>query len=201
MPPSDRDQEERMRHWLCKSEETCYSIADLERDGRAGWDSVRNYQARNFMRDQMKVGDLVLYYHSNAEPTGVAGIARVSRTGVPDPTQFDPRSEFHDPKSSREQPTWIMVEVEFVERFPEVVTLAALRAEKALQGMGVLARGNRLSVMPCDPDHFEHVRRMGRSAKSAAKAATKPATKAAPKPAMKPAKAEAARRGRAVRAR
>lgn len=178
-----------MRHWLCKSEETCYSIADLERDGRAGWDSVRNYQARNFMRDQMKVGDLVLYYHSNTEPTGVAGIARVSRTGVPDPTQFDPRSEFHDPKSSREQPTWIMVEVEFVERFPEVVTLAALRAEKALQGMGVLARGNRLSVMPCDPDHFEHVRRMGRSAKSAAKAATKPA------------KAEAARRGRAVRAR
>jgi predicted RNA-binding protein with PUA-like domain len=164
-----------MRHWLCKSEETCYSITDLERDRRAGWDSVRNYQARNFMRDQMKVGDLILYYHSNADPTGVAGIARVSRTGLADPTQFDPRSEFHDPKSSRDDPTWIMVEVEFVERFPQVVTLTALRAEKPLQGMTVLARGNRLSVMPCDPDHFEHVRRMGRSSKASAPATARAA--------------------------
>lgn len=152
-----------MRHWLCKSEETCYSIADLERDGRAGWDSVRNYQARNFMRDQMKVGDLVLYYHSNADPTGVAGIARVSRTGVADPTQFDPRSEFHDPKSTKDDPTWIMVEVEFVERFRGVVTLESLRKEPSLVGMTVLARGNRLSVMPCDPDHFRIVRSMGRA--------------------------------------
>ena len=152
-----------MRHWLCKSEETCYSIADLERDGRAGWDSVRNYQARNFMRDQMKVGDLILYYHSNADPTGVAGIARVSRTGVADPTQFDPRSEFHDPKSSKDDPTWIMVAVAFVERFRGVVTLESLRKEPSLVGMTVLARGNRLSVMPCDPDHFRIVRGMGRA--------------------------------------
>jgi len=152
-----------MRHWLCKSEETCYSIADLERDGRAGWDSVRNYQARNFMRDQMKVGDLVLYYHSNADPTGVAGIARVSRTGLADPTQFDPRSEFHDPRSTKDDPTWIMVEVEFVERFRGVVTLESLRKEPSLVGMTVLARGNRLSVMPCDPDHFRIVRGMGRA--------------------------------------
>jgi predicted RNA-binding protein with PUA-like domain len=152
-----------MRHWLCKSEENCYSIADLERDGSAGWDSVRNYQARNFMRDQMKVGDLILYYHSNADPTGVAGIARVSRTGVADPTQFDPRSEFHDPKSTKDEPTWIMVEVEFVERFRGVVTLDSLRKEPSLAGMAVLARGNRLSVMPCDPDHFRMVRAMGRA--------------------------------------
>ena len=152
-----------MRHWLCKSEETCYSIADLERDGRAGWDSVRNYQARNFMRDQMKVGDLVLYYHSNADPPGVAGIARVSKTGMADPTQFDPRSEFHDPKSSKDDPTWIMIEVEFVERFGGVVTLESLRKEPTLAGMTVLARGNRLSVMPCDPDHFRIVRSMGRA--------------------------------------
>ena len=144
-----------MRHWLCKSEETCYSIADLERDGRAGWDSVRNYQ--------MKAGDLVLYYHSNADPTGVAGIARVSKTGMADPTQFDPRSEFHDPKSSKDDPTWIMIEVEFVERFGGVVTLESLRKEPTLAGMTVLARGNRLSVMPCDPDHFRIVRSMGRA--------------------------------------
>jgi predicted RNA-binding protein with PUA-like domain len=145
------------RYWLMKSEPDVYSIDDLARDGRAEWEGVRNYQARNLMRDEMREGDLVLFYHSNAKPPGVAGVARVCREAYPDATQFDRRSQYHDPKSKRDDPRWLLVDVEFVERFDEVVSLADLKADPALEGMKVTQKGQRLSVQPVDEPHFRHI--------------------------------------------
>ena len=152
-----------MRHWLCKSEETCYSIADLERDGRAGWDSVRNYQARNFMRDQMKVGDGVLIYHSNAEPSCVVGTAVVSREAYPDFTAFDPSDPHYDPKSKVESPTWYMVEVTLESIFARPLSLAELRNVAALAKMELLRKGSRLSVQPVRPAEFARICKLGQS--------------------------------------
>ena len=149
------------RFWLLKCEPDVYSIADLARDGRTGWDSVRNYQVRNFMRDEMQTGDLGIFYHSNADPSGAAGVLRIVRAGLPDPTQFDRKSEYHDPKSSPEAPTWLMCEVEFVEQFAGVVPLERLRAEKALAGMQILKRGNRLSITPLAEAEFKAIRAIG----------------------------------------
>jgi predicted RNA-binding protein with PUA-like domain len=146
-----------MRHWLMKSEPDVYAIADLERDGTCGWEGVRNYQARNFMRDDMKVGDLVLFYHSNANPSGVAGVARVAGPPEPDPTQFDKKSEYFDGASTKHAPRWQMVRLAFVERFAAVLPLEVLRQDPALSGMLVLAKGQRLSVQPVDAAHFDRV--------------------------------------------
>ncbi len=166
------------RFWLLKCEPDVYSIRDLERDGRTGWDSVRNYQVRNFMRDEMNAGDLGVFYHSNADPSGAAGVLRIVRTALPDPTQFDPKSEYHDPKSTREAPTWLMCEVEFVERFPEVVPLERLRAESALGGMLILRKGNRLSVTPLEQAEFKTIRALGAGgARPAKRAAAVPSRK------------------------
>jgi len=153
--------------WLLKTEPEVYSIDDLRRDRRTGWDGVRNFQARNFMRDAMKVGDPVLLYHSNAEPPGVVGLGRVAGGPRPDPTAFDPRSDGHDPKSRRGAPTWMMVEVEFVEKFPAIVSLEVLRAERRLAGMPLLARGQRLSVQPVSREHLEVVLGLARAARRA----------------------------------
>jgi predicted RNA-binding protein with PUA-like domain len=152
-----------MNFWLMKSEPDVFSIDDLERDGTTGWEGVRNYQARNFMRDQMAVGDLVLYYHSNAEPSGVAGLAKVAGPAMVDPTQFDRKSEYFDAASKKTDPTWKMVTVAFVEKFPRVVSLAELKAEKALAGMGVLQKGQRLSVMPVSKPHVATVLKLARA--------------------------------------
>jgi predicted RNA-binding protein with PUA-like domain len=149
-------------HWLMKSEPDVYAIADLERDGRTSWEGVRNYQARNFMRDRMRVGDPVLFYHSGADPAGVAGIAHVCREAYPDPTAFDPDSPYHDPRSTREEPRWLMVDVQFVERFPEVVPLARLKQTPGLEAMEVTRRGSRLSVQPVAAAEFDIVVRLGR---------------------------------------
>ena len=149
------------RHWLMKSEPEVFSIDDLAREGSTTWEGVRNYQARNFMRDDMRPGDPVLYYHSNADPTGVAGLARVSRTGLADPTALDPESDYFDPKATAEDPRWVMVEVEFVERFPRVVTLDTLRATPGLEKMLVINK-SRLSVQPVTDEEFEIVVRLGR---------------------------------------
>jgi predicted RNA-binding protein with PUA-like domain len=149
------------RHWLMKSEPEVFSIDDLAREGSTTWEGVRNYQARNFMRDDMRPGDPVLYYHSNADPTGVAGLARVSRTGLADPTALDPESDYFDPKATAEDPRWVMVEVEFVERFPNVVTLDALRATPGLEKMLVINK-SRLSVQPVTDAEFEIVVGLGR---------------------------------------
>ena len=149
--------------WLMKSEPDVYSIDDLARERRTGWEGVRNYQARNFMRDSMREGDLVLFYHSNAEPSGIAGVAKVCGPAIPDPTAFDAKSAYFDPKSDRAEPTWLMAQIEFVERFPAVLPLETIRAERRFEGMALLARGQRLSVQPVSRTHFELAVRLGRS--------------------------------------
>ena len=141
------------RAWLMKSEPDGFSIDDLQRLGRSGWDGVRNYQARNFMRDDMRVDDPVLFYHSNAAPPGVVGLARVSRIGLPDHTALDPDSKYYDPRATPEDPRWWMVEVEHVETFPTMLTLAEIRSHPALQSM-VLVQRSRLSVQPVTPDEL-----------------------------------------------
>ena len=145
------------RRWLIKSEAEVYGIADLERDAHTAWEGVRNYQARNFMRDGMRAGDLVLFYHSNAEPSGVAGVARVHGPALPDPTQFDATSEYFDGTSSPREPRWMMVPFAFVERFAEVVPLEVLKADAALADMLVVQKGQRLSVQPVSGPHFARV--------------------------------------------
>lgn len=145
-------------YWLMKTEPAEFGIDDLARVGRAPWTGVRNYQARNFMRDAMRRGDLVLFYHSSCEPPGVAGVGRVAGTAYPDPTQFDRRSGDYDPRATPAKPVWMLVDVEFVEKFPRLVTLDELRADPALRGMRVLQRGQRLSVQPVDAPHFARVR-------------------------------------------
>ena len=165
-----------MRHWLVKSEPDSYSIDDLARDGSTEWDGVRNYQARNFMRDEMRVGDLVLFHHSGADPAGVAGVAKVVRAAHPDHTAWTPGHPHHDPKSTRAEPIWMMVDLGFVERFPEIVPLSALKADASLAGMPLLQRGQRLSVMPIEARHFERVVALGRAAaKGAGKGAARDA--------------------------
>lgn len=149
------------RHWLMKSEPGSYSIHDLERNRRTSWEGVRNYQARNLMRDEMSVGDLVLFYHSNADPPGVAGIARVSRAAQPDVTALNPESTYFDRRASPADPRWVVVEIEFVERFPELVPLATLRGTPGLERMLVINR-SRLSVQPVAGPEFEIVSRLGR---------------------------------------
>jgi len=146
------------RYWLMKSEPDTYSIDDLERDGTTHWDGVRNYKARNNMR-AMQVGDEVLFYHSSASPPGVAGIARVCRDAYPDPAQFDERSKYHDAKSTREEPRWDMVDVEFVAKAKETVGLPEIKAEAALADME-LVRYGRLSVQSVKKEEFERVKRM-----------------------------------------
>ncbi len=131
-----------------KSEPYVYSYDDLEAEGRTLWDGIRNYQARNFMRDEMRVGDRVLYYHSNVQPPGVAGLAEVASEPYPDPTQFDETSPYYDPKSTREAPRWMLVDVVPVRKLPRLVTLAEIREEPKLADLPLVRRGNRLSIMP-----------------------------------------------------
>lgn len=149
-----------MRHWLMKSEPDAYSIADLGREKRALWDGVRNYQARNFMRDEMQVGDAVLFYHSNATPPGVAGLARVSAPAQPDPTAFDKKSKYYDPKSAPEAPRWVCVEVEYVAEFAEILPLAKIRERKSLKDLPLLQRGQRLSIQPLSKTQYDTLVKM-----------------------------------------
>lgn len=142
-----------------KSEPDVYSIDDLRRDGSECWEGVRNYQARNFMRE-MAQGDLALFYHSNAKPPGVAGICKISRAAYPDDTQFNKKSKYYDPKSKKEDPRWSMVDVAFLEKFDEVVSLEALKGDPKLEGMRVIQKGSRLSVQPVDKAHFKRVLKM-----------------------------------------
>jgi predicted RNA-binding protein with PUA-like domain len=140
-----------------KSEPGVYSIADLERDGKTPWEGVRNYQARNLMRDQMKVGDLVLFYHSSSEPPCVAGIGRVASAAYPDATQFEKKSPYYDERAKKDDPPWLLVDVEHVETFAAPVPLERLKKDAKLEGMMVTKRGMRLSVQPVEPAHFRRV--------------------------------------------
>jgi predicted RNA-binding protein with PUA-like domain len=146
---------EQTHRWLVKSEPTVYSIDDLRRDKRTAWNGVRNYQARNHLRT-MRKGDLVLFYHSSSDPTGVAGVAKVVKEAYPDPTQFDARSEYHDPRSSKDDPRWWLVDVGFVARFADPVPLAVIKADKRLADM-VLVNNSRLSVQPVTEKEFDRV--------------------------------------------
>ncbi len=147
-----------------KVEPSAYTIDDLERDGRTGWEGVRNYQARNLLRDEIQVGDRVLFYASNATPSGVAGIAEVVTAGYPDPLQFRKGDDYFDPKATSAKPIWFSVDIAFVERFPAVLPLAALKGNPKLRKMLVVKRGMRLSVQPVTAEEFAEVRRMGRQA-------------------------------------
>ena len=152
-----------MRHWLLKTEPSVFSFDDLMRaTGRtSGWDGVRNYQARNLLRDEMKKGDLLLIYHSSTEPPAVVGIAEVAREGYPDPTQFDRKDEHYDPDSDPAQPRWYQVDVRAVRKLPHPVTLAEIRGEKALAKMALVQRGQRLSVQPVSPAEYQRIVGMG----------------------------------------
>jgi predicted RNA-binding protein with PUA-like domain len=143
-----------MAYWLMKSEPDAYSIDDLERDGREPWDGIRNYQARNMMRDDMKIGDEVFFYHSNCKEPGIVGIMKVASEPCPDPTQFDKKSEYYDPKSPREAPRWCLIDVEFVRKLDRTITLAEIKETKGLDGLILTRKGNRLSIMPIEKKHW-----------------------------------------------
>ncbi|MEK6775232.1 MAG: EVE domain-containing protein [Bdellovibrionota bacterium] len=148
------------QYWLMKSEPEVYSIEHLKKDKKTLWSGVRNYQARNFMKS-MNVDDEVLFYHSSAEPPGVAGIARISKKAIPDPSQFDPKSEYYDKKASKEKPIWFCTEVSFEKNFPKLLSLHQLKNEKSLADLLLLKRGQRLSVQPVDEAHFQYIQKLG----------------------------------------
>jgi predicted RNA-binding protein with PUA-like domain len=145
-----------MRYWLMKSEPSEYSIDDLACDKMTAWTGVRNFQARNFMRDEMRLADRVLFYHSACDEPGIVGVAEVCRAAYPDPTQFDPRSEYYEPASTRDAPRWLSVDVKFVNK-NRLISLQEMRKHKVLARMRVLQRGNRLSVSPVEPGEWKAI--------------------------------------------
>ena len=146
-----------MAHWLMKSEPDAYSIDELERDVQEPWDGIRNYQARNMMRDKMKVGDDVFFYHSSCKVPAVVGLAKIASAAYPDPTQFDPEAKYYDPKSSPDNPRWMLVEVAFVRKTKPAITLKELKAHPGLSDFRLNMRGNRLSIFPVSKEHWDIV--------------------------------------------
>ncbi len=146
-----------MKYWLMKSEPDCFSIDDLaaEKNKTTHWDGVRNYQARNFMRDDMKKGHQVLFYHSNAKPPGVAGVAKIVKESYPDFTAFDPKDKHYDPKSKQAEPRWFMVDIKLQKKFKRELSLNELRGIKSLEGMVLLQKGTRLSIQPVTKKQFD----------------------------------------------
>lgn len=159
-----KDKAAERQYWLLKTEPTTFSFDDLwNAPGRTTfWDGVRNFQARNTLRDRMKLGDLVFIYHSSTDPTGIVGIAEVAREGYPDHTAFDSKDPHYDPKSKRESPTWYMVDVRARERIEPIITLEELRRTKGLEKMVLLQRGSRLSVQPVAAEEWEVIRALRR---------------------------------------
>jgi predicted RNA-binding protein with PUA-like domain len=151
-----------MRYWLLKSEPDVFSFADLKKRPKQTepWNGVRNYQARNFMRDDMQVGDLALFYHSSCAEPGVAGIVKITRAAYPDNTQFDPKSEYYDAGSKKADPRWLMVDVTWEQDLAHFVHLAQLRDQPQLVDMLILRKGNRLSITPVEATHFKHICRL-----------------------------------------
>lgn len=145
------------KYWLMKTEPDVFSIDDLKSNVVEPWDGVRNYQARNFMRDEMKKGDIVLIYHSNCKPPGIAGVATVENESYPDHTAQDPKSKYYDPKASDENPRWFMVDVKFKKKLRRVVGLGELKENPELSDMKILQKGNRLSITPVSKGEFESV--------------------------------------------
>lgn len=149
-----------MACWLMKSEPNVYSIDDLKRDKKTYWEGVRNYQARNFLRDSLKKGDQVFFYHSNAEPPGIAGVAEVVKEGYPDPEAFNKKSKYFDERSKKEKPTWYVVDLKFVKKFKEILPLESLKKVKGLEKMPLLQRGQRLSVQPVSSKEWQVISKL-----------------------------------------
>ncbi len=149
-----------------KCEPSAYTIERLARDGKTGWEGVRNYQARNFMRDEMQVGDGVLFYASNADPSGVTGIAEIVTAGYPDPFAFKKGHAYFDEASRKDAPTWYTVDVGYVETFPAIVPLETLKSTRGLEEMMVTKKGSRLSIQPVSKAEFEIVARLGRASRA-----------------------------------
>lgn len=150
------------KYWLMKCEPAAYSIDDLARDGVTTWEGVRNYQARNFLRDQMQAGDGVLFYASNADPSGVTGLAEIARPGYPDAFAWKKGHKYFDAASTPDRPLWYLVDIKFVERFPEIVPLDVLKKTAGLEQMMVIRKGARLSVQPVTKGEFDIVSKLGR---------------------------------------
>ena len=150
------------QYWIMKSEPSEYSIDDLKRDKQAPWFGVRGYQARNFMRDEMRVGDEILFYHSSCPEPGVVGVARVASQAYPDATQFDPKSPYFDPKATKENPRWMLVDVKFIKKFKSIITLPRLRQKKSLRDLVILRPGNRLSITPVTRAAFQSIYALGK---------------------------------------
>lgn len=140
-----------------KSEPDAYSIDDLERDGTEPWDGIRNYQARNMIRDDMKMGEQVLFYHSSCKVPAVVGIAKIASAAYPDPTQFDPRSKYYDEKSPEEDPRWLLVDIAFEKKLARPIPLSELKEHPGLADFRLVQRGNRLSIFPVSKEHYELV--------------------------------------------
>ena len=151
-----------MKYWLLKSEPKVFSINDLAKNKTAYWDGVRNYQARNYIRDEIKVGDKAIFYHSNSEPPAAVGICEVVREAYPDFTAFDPKYSHYDPKSNNDEPTWFMFDVKFVKKFAKEISIAEIKQNEKLQKMKLVQRGNRLSVMPVTKNEFDEIVKMGK---------------------------------------
>ena len=149
-----------MTYWLMKSEPDDYSIDDLKRDRREPWDGIRNYQARNFMRDDMKIGDEVFFYQSNCKEPGIVGIMTVASEAYPDPTQFDKNDKHYDPKSDPDNPRWLLVDVKYRRKLKRNITLAEIKEAKGLDGLILTRRGNRLSIFPSEKKHWKKLLRM-----------------------------------------
>jgi predicted RNA-binding protein with PUA-like domain len=146
-----------MKYWLMKSEPEVFSIEDLEKAKTTLWEGVRNYQARNFMMKDMAIGDEVLFYHSNAEPPGIAGVATVSGSSTPDPSQFDKKSEYFDKKATIQKPIWYCVEVKYHKKFKTIFSLSDIKSDKNLKNMVVIQKGSRLSIQPVEKKDFEYI--------------------------------------------
>lgn len=149
-----------MIYWLFKTDAEDYTIDDLKRDKKTAWTGVRNYQARNFIRDKMKKGDTVIFYHSGGTTPGIAGLAKIVSAPYPDPTQFDKKSKYFDPKSKKENPTWILVDIKYVKKFRNFVSIDLMRNEPTLKDMWALRIGNRLSVTPVTEKEFKVIERL-----------------------------------------
>ena len=152
-----------MKHWLMKSEPDEYSFERLQKENSTWWEGVRNYQERNFMTQNMQVGDLVLFYHSSTEVPGVAGVAKIKSPAKPDALQFDKKSDYFDPKSKKEKPTWECVEVAFEKNLSRYVPLSEIRENSKLSAMALLQRGQRLSIQPVNPEEFNEILKMAES--------------------------------------
>ena len=151
-----------MKYYLIKSEESCYSIDDLKRDKKTAWEGVRNFQARNFMLNDMEIGDMALFYHSNGNPSGIVGVARVCSKSHSDLSALDKKDEHFDPKSTKEKPTWFCVDFCFEKKFKKIISLEQIKKDKVLSSMIVAKKGNRLSITPVFKKHFDFVLKLSK---------------------------------------